>query len=203
MGGKKRLGAARGKEKKKPDNRVVPDKRVRPRAWGTRTSGVSIPRVLGEPPLTTEYPRRCRIREFADRNRKNPTLAEAEFKRILEQLKGGVLRGKFKLQHAISGKWIVDFFFPEIRLAIEVDGSIHRTDEQRKRDRLKDADCARFDITVLRITNREIYGDREALIEKLRIGWRKAQHRENRIIGMDVDEYLSRSHSRTPQDKIR
>lgn len=157
------------------------------------SSDVTIPRVVGEHPLTTEYPVRSRIREFADSNRKNPTPAERELRRILDQLNGGVLRGKYKCQHAISGKWIVDFFFPEIRLAIEVDGSIHLTEEQREQDRLKEADCARFDITMLRIGNREVYRDRESLIEKLRSGWREALGRENRIIGRDIDEYLSRS----------
>lgn len=103
------------------------------------------------------------------------------------------MRGRFKREHVISGRWIVDFFFPEIRLAIEVDGSIHLTDDQIERDRLKEADCSRLDITMLRLTNREIYGDRGALIRKLRAGWRLALDRENRVIGMDADKYLAAS----------
>ena len=148
---------------------------------------------MGDSPSIQDYPTRSRIREFAIHNRKNPTPAEDKLRRILEGLNDGCLRGRFNCQYPISGKWIVDFFFPEIRLAVEVDGSIHRTEEQREQDRLKDADCARFDITMLRITNLEVYGDRESLIEKLRAGWRNALNRENRIIGMDVDEYFSRS----------
>ena len=181
------------KNKKKAGRHVVASKNERPRNVSTRTSGVSIPRVVGEPLVVSDYPARSRIRTFAGRNRSNLTPAEKRLRRILEQLNYGVLRGKFKCQYPISGRWIVDFFFPEIRLAIEVDGAIHGTDEQRKLDRQKDADCKRFDITMLRITNREVFGNRAALIEKLRTGWRNALNRENRIIGMDVDEYFSRS----------
>lgn len=86
----------------------------------------------------------------------------------------------------MSGKWIVDFFFPEIRLAIEVDGSVHLRRDQQKRDRRKDSDCAKFDVTVLRLRNREIFGSRERLIRKLRDGWRKALRRHNQIIGTTV-----------------
>jgi len=89
----------------------------------------------------------------------------------------------FKREHVVSGKWIVDFFFPEIRLAIEVDGSVHNTQVQRAKDLKKDSDCMRFDITVLRLRNAEIFGDRDWLIEKLRASWREAKDRENRIIG--------------------
>ena len=93
------------------------------------------------------------------------------------------MRGKFKREHVVSGKWIVDFFFPEIRLAIEVDGSVHNTQVQRAKDLKKDSDCRRFDITVLRLHNAEVFGDRDLLMRKLRVGWREAKDRENRIIG--------------------
>lgn len=93
------------------------------------------------------------------------------------------MRGKFKREHIVSGRWIVDFFFPEIRLAIEVDGSIHNTPDQQAKDRKKDQDCERFDITILRISNAEVFGDRERLVGKLRAGWSAAKNRENKIIG--------------------
>lgn len=42
---------------------------------------------------------------------------------------------------------------------------------------------ATFDITMLRVTNTEVFGNRERLVAKLREGWREALHRENRIKG--------------------
>jgi len=101
----------------------------------------------------------------------------------LSTVNGGALKGRFVREHVVSGKWIVDFFVPEVRLAIEVDGSIHRQDSQRKRDHWKDEDCARFDITIVRVTNSEVFGDRDFLLQKLRQGWREAKLRPNRIIG--------------------
>lgn len=156
-------------------------------------SGLAIPHVAGEASFTyTGYLSRSTILQIADRRRKNPTPAEAELERILNRLNGGVLGGKFKREYAVSGKWIVDFFFPEVRLAIEVDGSIHLTSRQIERDRQKDADCAKFDITVLRLTNGDIAGNRRILLAKLRAGWRKALNRKNRIIGMDYYKYMAK-----------
>ena len=106
-----------------------------------------------------------------------------ESKFILNSLNNGVLKGRFQREHVINGKWIMDFFFPDIRLAIEVDGSTHYTNEQRLKDAAKEADCEALDITILRIRNREVFGNREHLVNKLRTGWRGALNRENRIIG--------------------
>ncbi len=120
--------------------------------------------------------------------RKNPTSAENKLINILKSLNGGVLKGRFTSQHVVSGKWIVDFYFVENRLAIEVDGSVHNTPEQMKRDSQKERDCTRFDITLLRLTNADVFGDRERLMQKLRDGWRMALKRENRIIGKLFDD---------------
>ncbi len=100
--------------------------------------------------------------------------------------------GSFKCQYVISGRWIVDIFFPDVRLAIDIIRATDDAEDQRELDRRKDADCARFDITLLRITGREVFGDPEELIARIEAGWRKAMNRENRIIGMDADEYFSR-----------
>ena len=126
---------------------------------------------------------RSHIEKYADYRRANPTPAEAEFRQFLNNLNGGVLRSKFVREHVISGKWIVDFYFPEIRLAVEIDGSIHLTGIQKTKDIMKDADAARFDITVLRLTNSEVAGNKERLTVKLREAWLRALKRENQIIG--------------------
>ena len=143
-----------------------------------------LPRVIGESPIFDRSNSKSHIVKNAERRRANPTKAESELQRILNSLNAGVLRGKFKREHVVSGKWIVDFFFPEIRLAIEVDGSAHNTRVQRAKDRKKDTDCKRFDITVLRLRNSDIFGDRDGLVEKLRAGWRLAKNRKNRIVGI-------------------
>ena len=118
--------------------------------------------------------------------RHKPTKAERKFERFLLSLNGGALRGRFVMQHVASGSWIIDFFFPEIRLGIEVDGGIHQTPDQIIRDRQKEKDCARFDITLLRVTNYEVFGNEDQLVEKLRARWRQALIRKNKVIGTAV-----------------
>lgn len=154
--------------------------------------GVPMARVIGEPAFFNESWKRSKILEFADYRRANPTQAESELSGILNDLNDGILRRRFVREHVISGKWIVDFYFPEVRLAIEVDGSIHLTGHQLRRDKLKNVDCAKFDITILRITNSEVFSCREKLIEKLRSGWREALSRQNRVISLSEDEYFGR-----------
>lgn len=150
------------------------------------SSGFVIPGVVHEAlDYSYGYPQ-SKIKRYARANAKKATTAERALRNILNGLNGGVLKGRFVEQHVISGKWIVDFFFPEVRLAIEVDGSYHNSISQRHKDKLKEADCVRFDITLIRIRNYEVHDDREVLVEKLRNGWRQAKNRENRIIGKTV-----------------
>ena len=149
-------------------------------------SSLTLPRVIGETPVYGfAYPK-SRIRRFAAANKRNPTNAERRFGHILMGLNGGILRRRFRTQHPISGKWVVDFFFPEVRLAVELDGGHHEHGEQAVRDRSKERDCQRFDITLVHFTNAEVFGNREALVEKLRRAWASAKARENAIVGKDL-----------------
>jgi very-short-patch-repair endonuclease/ribosomal protein L37E len=142
--------------------------------------------VIGDPPFDPcefdGYDRRSALR-LPKKGTKLPTRAREEFCKILDKLNNGVLRGKFQRDWTFysTGKWILDFFFPENRLGIEIDGGYHSTKEQRQRDSEKEKACEAFDITLLRITNRELFGDREALIDKLREGYRKANERKKRM----------------------
>ncbi len=53
-----------------------------------------------------------------------------------------------------------------------------------RRNKFKDADCATFDIPVLRITNAEVFGHREVLIGKLHSEWHEALSRQSLVIGL-------------------
>jgi very-short-patch-repair endonuclease len=154
-------------------------RRIKPKSMA-----VVVPRVIGDPPIfELRYPK-CAVRRFADQNRRKRTPAEKRFEAVVNDLANGVLRGRFKAQHPISGKCIVDFFFPEIHLAVEIDGGYHNAASQRARDSIKKSDCDRFDITLLRLTNRDVFGNRTALVEKLRGGWRAAKNRKNMLGGL-------------------
>ena len=75
---------------------------------------------------------------------------------MLRRVANGVLIGKFRTEWAICGKWILDFYFPEYRLAIEIDGGYHDEPEQKEKDKAKSADCEKLEITLFRLTNHEV-----------------------------------------------
>ncbi len=52
--------------------------------------------------------------------------------------------------------FIVDFYIPSVRLAIEIDGSQHCEQEARKRDQERDAVLDQIGILVLRYSNSDI-----------------------------------------------
>jgi very-short-patch-repair endonuclease len=144
-----------------------------------------IPRVVGEPNVLEPFYMPSHVLRYVKRMRDHPTRAERQFRVILNSLNGGTLKGRFNTQHVVTGRWIVDFFFPEVRLAVEIDGGVHQSPEQKARDQEKEKDCARFDITLIRVTNGEVFGDRTRLVEKLRRGWRAALEREYTIVGKE------------------
>jgi very-short-patch-repair endonuclease len=88
------------------------------------------------------------------RLRKNLTSAEAL---LWTNLKGSQLAGrKFRRQHSI-GPFIVDFYCPACRLAVELDGDGHMTETGAKADHERTDFLKRFNVTVIRFENREIF----------------------------------------------
>jgi len=94
---------------------------------------------------------------------------------VLNEVGGGVLRSQFQREWAYGGRWIVDFYFHEIRLGIEVDGGYHRSLKQQLSDINRELALEAADITLVRVSNEEVFGDRGALLQKLRNAWRTAE----------------------------
>lgn len=57
----------------------------------------------------------------------------------------------------IFQSYIVDFYIPEARIVIELDGSQHYTDDGLKKDANRDDYFRRIGIKVLRFSNAEIH----------------------------------------------
>lgn len=110
----------------------------------------------------------------AAERRERPTRAERRLAAILNESNGGALEGRFRREWVCGGRWIVDFYFPEVRLAVEVDGGYHRSTLQLGWDLFKAAELEAAGLTLVRLTNQEVFGDRERLLAKLRRGWRIA-----------------------------
>jgi type I restriction enzyme R subunit len=108
----------------------------------------------------------------ARRLRANMTGAEA---RLWAMLRGRRCEGlKFRRHEPTAGA-IPDFFCPEIRLAIELDGGVHRLREARDAER--DARLAAAGFTVLRFGNEAFLRNPNIVLEGIRrhaAEWRKA-----------------------------
>jgi very-short-patch-repair endonuclease len=120
-----------------------------------------------------------------DARRLAPTRAEAALEALLNELGNGALRGEYKREWPFE-QWFVDFYFPHIRLAIEVDGGYHRMQSQWRADQWKTRALEAQGITVLRLTNAQVLGDKPALVQMLRMAWRQALRRKQARDGGDA-----------------
>lgn len=83
------------------------------------------------------------------------------------QLRGRKLGSlKFRRQYSI-GDYIVDFFCPIVRLAIEVDGDIHYIQKLLRYDRYRQTYLERLGITVLRFTNIDIQTNLDGVLTSI------------------------------------
>ncbi|MDB5495357.1 MAG: hypothetical protein JWP86_2694 [Phenylobacterium sp.] len=73
----------------------------------------------------------------------------------------------FRRQHAI-GPYILDFYCPAAKLAIEVDGAIHGDDAQVEHDRRRDAWLGRQGITVYRLAASSVFRDADEVADGIR-----------------------------------
>jgi len=73
---------------------------------------------------------------------------------------------RFRRQFSINN-FIVDFYSPEIKMVIEVDGMTHHSDDEREYDVYRQSKMEDFGITFLRFTNDEIYGNLSWVVEEI------------------------------------
>ncbi|MBI1807935.1 MAG: DUF559 domain-containing protein, partial [Ignavibacteria bacterium] len=66
------------------------------------------------------------------------------------------------------GWYVLDFYIPKIKLAIEVDGATHCTDEELAYDKHRQEEIESLGIKFVRFTNPEIYSDMDNVLEKMR-----------------------------------
>lgn len=124
------------------------------------------------------------LARLAQARRERPTRAERALAAFLAEVNGHALEGRFEREWVCGERWIVDFYFPEVRLAIEVDGGYHRSTFQLGWDLFKAAELQAAGLTVVRLTNQEVFGDRARLRAKLRDAWRAARARARSPIAL-------------------
>ena len=69
-----------------------------------------------------------------------------------------ILDTRFRRQFSIA-KFVVDFYSPKIKLAIEIDGLTHLTDEEKEYDTWRQNKLEEYGVKFLRFTNEEVYGN--------------------------------------------
>ena len=96
--------------------------------------------------------------------RNHPTFTE---KLLWLHLRNKQLCGfKFRRQYSVD-KYILDFYCPELKLAIEVDGITHESKEQEKYDRARQNYIEKFGIKFIRITDEEVLSNLDEVLEKI------------------------------------
>lgn len=101
-----------------------------------------------------------RLRPFGREKwlRSHPTEAETE---LWSALRSSLF--KFRRQHRI-GKLIVDFYCPEVRLAVEVDGGVHSSESARVRDCERDERLTKLGVNVVHFGNEEIFANPQEVL---------------------------------------
>ena len=97
--------------------------------------------------------------------RNNTTSAEAILWRVL---KGKQVDGlKFRRQFGV-GPYVLDFYCPEIKLGIELDGEVHKNAGVYEYDETRTRFLNENGIKVLRFDNEVVYRNTEEIIEEIK-----------------------------------
>jgi very-short-patch-repair endonuclease len=71
---------------------------------------------------------------------------------------------KFRCQHPV-GRFIIDFFCPQYKLAIELDGDIH--EQQAEYDATRSEQLKTYGYHVLRVRNEEVFTDLSSVLQRI------------------------------------
>ncbi|MFL6803362.1 MAG: endonuclease domain-containing protein, partial [Xanthobacteraceae bacterium] len=104
--------------------------------------------------------------QIARRLRHDSTVVE---RRLWYRLRSGQIDGhRFRRQHP-AGPYVLDFYCPELRLAIELDGGQHSFAAALGRDQRRDAWLAARGVVVLRFWNSDVIENMTGVLEKIAI----------------------------------
>jgi very-short-patch-repair endonuclease len=106
-----------------------------------------------------------KLKERRQEPRNKATKAEAKLWRVIQhsQIEGK----KFRRQHSV-GYYILDFYYPEERLAIEIDGESHEKNESKLYDKSRTEFLDSMRIRVLRFKNEEVLNNLDSVTEQIR-----------------------------------
>ena len=85
---------------------------------------------------------------------------------LWSKLKGRQLGSKFRRQYSIDS-YVLDFYCPSKRLAVEIDGDSHYSCKARVHDKLRNDFLESKKIKTLRFTNKEIIKELDQVLLKI------------------------------------
>jgi very-short-patch-repair endonuclease len=100
---------------------------------------------------------------FARKLRANSTNVEM---RLWQKLRNRQLGVDFRRQHP-AGKYVLDFYCPALRLAIELDGGQHSDGDQVRRDQARNLWLEGHDVTTLRFWNSDVATNLNGVLDRI------------------------------------
>lgn len=73
---------------------------------------------------------------------------------------------KFRRQYSVD-HFVIDFYCPELKLAVELDGDVHELPEQKEYDKARQKYLEEFGIKFIRIKNEEFLGNPNKAFSKI------------------------------------
>ncbi len=104
-----------------------------------------------------------KLKKYSQQLRKNMTDAE---KLLWSKLRKKQLKGCQFYRQRIIGNYIVDFYCPEAKLVIEVDGGQHYGNEGKQKDMVRDDYFNKLGMKILRVSDRDVFDNINSIIEK-------------------------------------
>jgi very-short-patch-repair endonuclease len=97
--------------------------------------------------------------------RKNQTDSERKLWSVLRnrQLSGAKFRRQFSI-----GRYILDFYSPAYKLAIEADGGQHYEEKGKRKDEIRTRELSNLGVKVLRFSDRDILNNIEGVYQVIK-----------------------------------
>jgi len=104
---------------------------------------------------------------------------------LWKHLRGKQMGGyKFRRQHGI-GNYVVDFYCPELKLIIELDGWVHGDKEQRKKYVIRQKYLESQEFCVIRYTNAQIKYEMKSVLANI---WHFCEERSKHVLPLRKGE---------------
>ena len=75
---------------------------------------------------------------------------------------------KVRRQHAVGG-FVLDFYIPAAKVAIEVDGSIHDDAETKAQDDARTEIIGQYGIELIRFRNEEVLNELDSVLQRIKL----------------------------------